>query len=549
MLPLHKYYSELGPRTLSSIQVWFDELNPSEEEVFAPILRNDGRIWVSIRCSRGGGLSYRASRDATAEDSRQFYHEVLERFHFVKIPSVRVGADGDQGESQSLERLLDTLEAILIRSGSARSTNLQKEFAGKIKPVADLVRTVMNESAQSIAADLPFRENSVEFRLPDSRFALRGLLESAVIHSTGDVSVSVAERGTGFQSALVLGILRYVASRESQAGANVTFAIEEPEAFLHPQTQRAMAKIIGDISASAQTFVTTHSSVLVDSFNIGQVARIPLQHGGTNHEWKRPRLEPTDAGRLSRYCSGSNSELVFANAVILVEGEGDFAVVEKLLTRACGFPGGHYALGVTVIEAQGLGKMKYLVQLAEHFGVRSYVLSDRDGLSTRDGHRVLPDVLSERRTRPTSGDVDELRKLADQHVSSLPRAVAQQRRLNRILAKYDAFVLSSDLEGLLLDSFGVDELVERLGPSGQKVIDSQFAVALQEDEGAYEKLAAWMGSKGWNSDRPRTGKLAPHIPGVLVQEWFEEHAAPPYPMRQLVDWVERIVKQESRQPL
>jgi putative ATP-dependent endonuclease of OLD family len=47
------------------------------------------------------------------------------------------------------------------------------------------------------------------------------MLEAAVIESQGDVDVPVAQRGTGFQSALVLGILRYVASREAQAGGNV----------------------------------------------------------------------------------------------------------------------------------------------------------------------------------------------------------------------------------------------------------------------------------------------------------------------------------------
>lgn len=36
----------------------------------------------------------------------------MDRFNFVKIPSVRVGGAGDQDEPESLERLLDTLEAI-----------------------------------------------------------------------------------------------------------------------------------------------------------------------------------------------------------------------------------------------------------------------------------------------------------------------------------------------------------------------------------------------------------------------------------------------------
>lgn len=113
---------------------------------------------------------------------------------------------------------------------------------------------------------------------------------------------------------------------------------------------------------------------------LSRIARLPLRVGGTEHNWPTPALAPMVEGRLSRYCSAANSELVFANAAIFVEGEGDHAVVEKLLARACDSPGGHYARGVTVIEASGLGKIKHLVALAEPFGVRSYVVADIDSV-------------------------------------------------------------------------------------------------------------------------------------------------------------------------
>ena len=34
ILPLHEYYSALGPRTLSSVQVWFTDLSAEESKVF-----------------------------------------------------------------------------------------------------------------------------------------------------------------------------------------------------------------------------------------------------------------------------------------------------------------------------------------------------------------------------------------------------------------------------------------------------------------------------------------------------------------------------------
>lgn len=517
--PLNDYYGSEGPRSLSRITLHFGDLTPDEEAEFEQILLGrQSTFWISLRFSRTGSISFDASRRPGVDEARQYYERVISRFHFVKIPSIRV-ADGSTGRADSLERLLDTLEAVLVRKGNARSTSLQQAFTDKMQPVEGLVREVLDQSAASIKNDLPFRENTVQFRLPESRHALRGMLSAAVIESSGAVELPVAQRGTGFQSALVMGILRYVAHKESQSGGNIFFAIEEPEAFLHPQTQRAMAKIIRDISADAQVLVTTHSSVLVDSFGVDQIVRLPLNPQGLEHTWERPELEATDVGRLTRYCSAANSELLFANAVILVEGESDFAVVERLLGDLCGAPGGHYALGLTVIDAGGLEKIKYLVQLANLFGVRSYVLADRDSLH---GQRSLLEILKERREPPSQTLIANLIQTSDSPCQNLTAALVRQKAVNALLAPYDTFVMASDLEGVLLDLFGPVALAAELGPHGHRFMDDVVA-AEAAAPGGRERLAAKIGSRGWDSTGRKTGKLPPHIPPLLIDSWKDQH--------------------------
>ena len=544
--PLNAYYSLEGARTLSRINVYFGHLSDDETAAFLPILLRDKTFWVSLRSSRTGFVNFDASRKPGTEEAKRYYQEILKRFQFVKIPSIRV-ADGNTTGSDSLERLVETLEAVLVRKGAIRSTTLQQKYANNMEPVEALVREVLDESAAAIKDDLPFQENVVRFRLPDARHALRGMLSAAVIESEGEVSVPVAQRGTGFQSALVLGILRYVARQEAQAGGNILFAIEEPEAFLHPQTQRAMAKIVRDISNDAQVLVTTHSSVLVDSFTVDKIARIPLRAGGLEHNWLRQRLEPTDAGRLTRYCSAANSELVFANAVIFVEGEGDHAVLEKLLSRLCGAPGGHYALGITVIEASGISKVRYLVQLAELFGVRSYVLADRDSLHKPD--RQLLKILGERPVKIDAGRTSRLHQEADKISVNLGQALARQKKLNAELAPHDAFVLAADLEGLLLDTYGLPALVAALGPDGHAAINAQFAAMLLSDADGEEKMAQWLGSKGWNSMGSKTGKLQPHLPALLIEDWLDGPNKPGPALTPLLDWLKEIVANASFAPV
>lgn len=547
--PLHEYYVYGGPRMLSSIQVQFSGLTEQEAQFFADAVVRNGTFWVKISCTRSGKISYHASRKSSR--ARELYERVLESFSFVKIPSVRVSETGDGQNDQSLLRLHETLEGVLVRSGGSRKTQLQKEFEEAIAPVEELVHRVLSESVEAVAAELPFRERDLGIKLPDSRHALRGMLQNAVITSKDEIEVSIAERGTGFQSAMVLGVLRYVASRSKQTAGKVVFVIEEPEAFLHPQTQRAMAKILRDISADAQLVVTTHSPVLVDSFSVRQIVRLPLSPSGMTYTAKRHQLSDADEGRLSRYCDATNSELMFASAVILVEGHGDKLLIDYLLERITGGAGGHYALGIAVIEASSIDNIPHLIRLAQLFGVRAYVITDKDGVHKAGGNgkRKLLEILKVKEPGPSQADLAQIRALADAEVANLKAALSQQADLNAVLEPWDAFVLASDLEGLLIDTVGQKNLVEMLGPSGEKQLDRATAEKYAKGPQGKEELASWLGSKGWNSLRKTSNKTKPHLPSALLREHLSSRPSLPQAVRPLDDWLRGIVREHQRSPL
>ena len=546
--PVNSYFKELGARTLSSIKIWFDCLTDEEATAFGTAVRQDGKFWVSIRCGRGGDVSYRASRDTAADASRALYLEVINRFQFILVPSVRVVTARSGGEEQALERLLDTLEAILVRSGTSRSTALQQEVKSRLEPLERLVQDVLDRSASAIASELPFQEQELTFKVPDARSALRGMLESVVIESNADASVSIADRGTGFQSALVLGILRYVAEQEAQGESNLMFAVEEPEAFLHPQTQRAMARILERISSDAQVLITTHSSVVVDTFHVSRICRLPLMPAGMTLDWKLPSLDESDAGRLSRYCSAANSELIFANAVIFVEGEGDKPVVERLLDKLTLSPGGHYSLGITVIDATGLNKIRYLVQLATLFGVRSYVIADKDALLATGGRQLI-EIMRKRSTPPTEAVERRLQREADRPITDLADALAAQKGLNLLLSEQDAFILASDLEGTLLDALGLPAVTDALGPDGTGDMDETFVADLLNANDGYDKCRSWMGGKGWSGQEKKSGKLQPHLAPVLLERGLAGGFAQPDVITPLEAWLQSVVNGATAAPL
>lgn len=543
MLPLNEYFESMGPRTLSKIQVWFADLTAEEVEEFVAVTRRDGQFWVELRCTRKGSVSFQTSRSPGVDAARSYYLRVIERFHFVKVPTIRLAAESDAADP-SLGRLYKTLESVLVRAGNTRSTKLQTRFMTALQGVEAVVAEVLDASAAALADDLPFKEGRIRFELPDGRHSLRGILESTEVVSEGSVRLPVRNRGTGFQSALALGILRFVANEEASTSANVLFAIEEPEAFLHPQTQRALARIIHSLAEQSQVLVTTHSPTIVDSFMIGSISRLPLDSSGLVHKWVRPAVDDTTEGRLSRYCTATNSELVFANAVVFVEGEGDYFAVECLLDRICEGVGAHYALGISVIAADGLDKIAHLVELAEHFGVRSYVLADFDGLKKLGNNRSLFKILDERGAGVPPESKELLRRISDETVSTESEARKRQEALNMILRDYRAFVMASDLEGLLLSMHGVQGIVATLGSDGECEIDDVFADELLRDQHAgYLSLQKWMGSKGWSDSAKPTRKLKPHLVAPLVQSYLESHRKPEKNLRPLYEWLEAIVEE------
>lgn len=549
MKPLNDYYVNGGPRMLSRIIIHFGGLTSAEADDLGGVLDNGGTFWVQISCTRAGTINYRASNGLDMEP-RDIYDWVLQSFDFVKIPSIRV-SDADQGDAdQSMRRLQDTLEGVLISSGRSRSTQLQRDFAEVMEPVEKLVREVLGESVNSVASELPFRDPELGVDLPDPKHALRGMLREAVITSQENIVVPISERGTGFQSLLILGILRYVSSQSRQAGTNVIFAIEEPEAFLHPQTQRAMAKVLRDISAEAQLLVTTHSPVIVDSFSVSKIARLPLHPEGMKYTAVRSDLTDDEEGLLTRYCNATNSELVFASAVILVEGLGDKLVIDYLLGKITSGPGGHYALGITVIEATGINTIKHLLGLAQLFGVRAYVLTDKDGVhKSGNSKRALGEVLKAKDVKPNAQFLNDLHQLADKNVNTLKAALQNQEEINEKLKQYDAFVLSSDLEGLLLDVVGAKKLAGMLGPEGERLVDRATAEKFAANKDGKEAMASYIGSKGWNSKRKPSNKVGQHVPSALLRQHIDSMRNFPVAVRPLRDWLKEIVDTHKRAPV
>ncbi|MEU0910468.1 ATP-dependent nuclease [Streptomyces althioticus] len=229
----------------------------------------------------------------------------------------------------------------------------------------------------------------------------------------GAAQTSVYRQGHGFQRALIIAALKYLADRRSSAGGvrTLCLAIEEPELFQHPPQARTFAKVLRELVATSprgrtQIMYATHNPVFIDPKGYHQIRRLSRDAGAehpvtevwqaTEEDLCRVLDELVDKqvirSRTEGTLSGALAEGFFAHAVVLVEGGGDEGVITGCAERS-GISLG--AEGVSVIQVSGKDNLMLSDALFSALGVPCHVVFDgdagmeerkRESVSHRDPH-------------------------------------------------------------------------------------------------------------------------------------------------------------------
>ncbi|MEV6963387.1 AAA family ATPase [Streptomyces sp. NPDC051207] len=229
----------------------------------------------------------------------------------------------------------------------------------------------------------------------------------------GAAQTSVYRQGHGFQRALIIAALKYLADRRSSAGGvrTLCLAIEEPELFQHPPQARTFAKVLRELVATSprgrtQIMYATHNPVFIDPKGYHQIRRLSRDAGAehpvtevwqaTEDDLCRVLDELVDKqvirSRTEGTLSGALAEGFFAHAVVLVEGGGDEGVITGCAERS-GINLG--AEGVSAIQVSGKDNLMLSDALFSALGVPCHVVFDgdagmeerkRESVSHRDPH-------------------------------------------------------------------------------------------------------------------------------------------------------------------
>jgi putative ATP-dependent endonuclease of the OLD family len=189
----------------------------------------------------------------------------------------------------------------------------------------------------------------------------------------------------------------------SHGAALNTVLLEEPEMYLYPQAQRYFKNILVDLvdRRNAQIILSTHSPIFADVNRFGEL-RVLRRQTGQNTTVSRVDSTADIAflsdqlkrAKLEQYVDSRNSELLFARAVLLVEGHGDrLAALHVAAKRGFDLD----AEGLSVVACGGKSAIPFFARLCRSLAIPFVILHDAD---IYHGDDLAPWQVDENKSAP-----------------------------------------------------------------------------------------------------------------------------------------------------
>jgi len=237
----------------------------------------------------------------------------------------------------------------------------------------------------------------IEMAMPE----LKEIFGAAKIYADDGIRTTIETKGHGMQRSMIFTILRayaqlaHVEKAGEKADERTTvFAFEEPELYLHPQSQRTLMSVFGEIARGRdQVIYSTQSSLFVDISHFDQICIMrrekrdkiiksyPTQLSMSamiEDLQARKGVVATDEGIREQYSHAFNpmiNEGFFADKVLLVEGPSEQYAL-PIYADAFGY--NFDRNNISVVHSDGKGQMDRLLRVFNGFEIPTYLWFDGD---------------------------------------------------------------------------------------------------------------------------------------------------------------------------
>lgn len=351
---------EMNPNGASSVDLNFEL---SEQEI------GDIRQLTGIRLT--SNIPVRVSVNANAakidipkrgtpafsdsEKKKLIIEYICAKIDFNFIPAVRT--------EQDALRVVETL--IASELGSLENN---AEYVDAIRTINRLQQNILNNISSRIKAPmqqfLPAVQNiQIVIKNEQQRMALRRNAEVIIDDGT---ATPIQQKGDGIKSLTALAMLNIVDRTDRVS----VIAIEEPESHLHPESSRQLYETIQALSLNHQVVLTTHSPLFINRTKLNE--NVIVNAGKATPVKKIKEIRDVLGIKVS-------DNLINAENVLIVEGEDDKIVLEKILPNMSEILKKSLQNGTLLIDyIGGAGNLPYKLSFYRNLQCKYHVFLDND---------------------------------------------------------------------------------------------------------------------------------------------------------------------------